>query len=128
MVRPPANSNAAPASVIKVKPCDTTGYGWEGAGHDGAIAALSPFEPEDRPVISSILQRCGGHPGNYMSIIVSSSKAGPRASLLNVSSFLQQGAVVLFGVLILLAVGFMPQDIAHNAAHDTRHSFAFPCH
>jgi len=34
----------------------------------------------------------------------------------------------LFGALILYAVGFLPTHAAHNAAHDTRHSFAFPCH
>lgn len=36
--------------------------------------------------------------------------------------------VLVLGVLILTAVGFAPMDEAHNAAHDTRHSFAFPCH
>ncbi|WP_081694725.1 CbtB domain-containing protein [Halomonas huangheensis] len=41
---------------------------------------------------------------------------------------LQQGAVVLFGALILYAVGFLPMNVAHNAAHDTRHVFVFPCH
>jgi cobalt transporter subunit CbtB len=30
------------------------------------------------------------------------------------------------GVAMLFAVGFM--DVAHNAAHDTRHAIAFPCH
>ena len=44
------------------------------------------------------------------------------------TSMLQSGAVLLFGVVILFAVGFMPMDVAHNAAHDARHSFAFPCH
>ncbi|WP_430623877.1 CbtB domain-containing protein [Marinimicrobium locisalis] len=63
-----------------------------------------------------------------MSTTVSSSKARPAASLFNISSLVQQGAVLLFGALILFAVGFMPLDIAHNAAHDTRHSFVFPCH
>lgn len=43
-------------------------------------------------------------------------------------SALQQGAVVLFGALILYAVGFLPMSAAHNAAHDTRHVFVFPCH
>ena len=33
-----------------------------------------------------------------------------------------------FGVVILFAVGFAPMDVAHNAAHDVRHSLAFPCH
>lgn len=35
------------------------------------------------------------------------------------------GALIL-GVTMLFAVGFM--DVAHNAAHDTRHAIAFPCH
>lgn len=36
----------------------------------------------------------------------------------------------LLGLTILFAVGFMQgqADVVHNAAHDTRHSFAFPCH
>ncbi len=36
----------------------------------------------------------------------------------------------LLGLTILFAVGFMQgkADVVHNAAHDTRHSFTFPCH
>lgn len=41
---------------------------------------------------------------------------------------LQHVAAASFGAIILFAVGFMPMVEAHNAAHDTRHSFAFPCH
>ncbi len=33
----------------------------------------------------------------------------------------------LLGVIVVLGVGFSP-GIAHNAAHDTRHTLAFPCH
>lgn len=33
-----------------------------------------------------------------------------------------------FGALMIFAVGFAPMDAAHNAAHDVRHSMAFPCH
>lgn len=32
------------------------------------------------------------------------------------------------GIVILVAAGFAPIPAVHNAAHDTRHSFAFPCH
>ena len=43
----------------------------------------------------------------------------------------QSASVQIFGALILgaamlFAVGFM--DVAHSAAHDTRHAIAFPCH
>jgi len=37
-------------------------------------------------------------------------------------------AAFVFGVIIFFAVGFAPMGIAHNAAHDVRHSAAFPCH
>ena len=31
------------------------------------------------------------------------------------------------GLVILFGIGFAP-GAAHNAAHDTRHAVAFPCH
>jgi cobalt transporter subunit CbtB len=37
------------------------------------------------------------------------------------------GALVL-GLVILYGVGFANMEVAHNAAHDARHAFAFPCH
>jgi len=37
------------------------------------------------------------------------------------------GAIILGGVL-LYGVGFASMDVVHNAAHDARHAFAFPCH
>ncbi len=35
---------------------------------------------------------------------------------------------LLLGAFLLLGAGLAPITIAHNAAHDARHSFAFPCH
>lgn len=32
------------------------------------------------------------------------------------------------GVVIVFATGFAPSEAMHNAAHDTRHSAALPCH
>jgi len=40
----------------------------------------------------------------------------------------QHVAAFAFGALILFMVGFASMPQAHNAAHDTRHSMAFPCH
>ena len=45
-----------------------------------------------------------------------------------VSTLAQTMAALVFGAVILFAVGFAPMDVAHNAAHDTRHALAFPCH
>jgi len=35
---------------------------------------------------------------------------------------------VILAVVILYGVGFAHNDSLHQAAHDTRHSAAFPCH
>jgi len=35
---------------------------------------------------------------------------------------------LMLGSALVLTVGFAPLEAAHNAAHDTRHSSAFPCH
>jgi cobalt transporter subunit CbtB len=34
----------------------------------------------------------------------------------------------LLGLFILYGVGFANPATLHDAAHDTRHAFAFPCH
>jgi cobalt transporter subunit CbtB len=41
---------------------------------------------------------------------------------------LQALAAVALGFFILFMVGFSPIEAVHNAAHDVRHSNAFPCH
>jgi len=63
-----------------------------------------------------------------MSVISTPSFERASRSESKISSVLQQGTVVFFGALILYAVGFLPMSVAHNAAHDTRHSMVFPCH
>jgi len=47
----------------------------------------------------------------------------PRSDTLVAAVF-----AALLGVFVLWVVGFSHIDIAHNAAHDTRHSAGFPCH
>ncbi len=35
---------------------------------------------------------------------------------------------IALGIFILYGVGFAQPQLVHDAAHDTRHAFAFPCH
>jgi cobalt transporter subunit CbtB len=35
---------------------------------------------------------------------------------------------ILLGSFVVFGVGFAGPSVLHNAAHDSRHSFAFPCH
>lgn len=37
-------------------------------------------------------------------------------------------AALLLGVFFVLGIGFAGSEVIHNAAHDSRHSLAFPCH
>ncbi len=37
-------------------------------------------------------------------------------------------AAALLGSFLMFGVGLANSDTLHNAAHDARHAFAFPCH
>lgn len=41
---------------------------------------------------------------------------------------LQSLLAMALGLVIVGVVGFSHIDVIHNAAHDVRHSNAFPCH
>jgi cobalt transporter subunit CbtB len=43
-------------------------------------------------------------------------------------AFIPALAAILLGVLLLYGTGFAGSHTIHNAAHDARHAFAFPCH
>lgn len=47
---------------------------------------------------------------------------------LSASKIIPLGMSALLGLFIVGFVGFSHLDVVHNAAHDTRHSLAFPCH
>jgi len=55
-----------------------------------------------------------------------STNSVTQTSILSAS--LQISAAILLGTILLYGVGFASSDVAHNAAHDARHTFAFPCH
>jgi cobalt transporter subunit CbtB len=37
-------------------------------------------------------------------------------------------AALILGVALVFLVGFAHPTVLHNAAHDSRHALAFPCH
>lgn len=37
-------------------------------------------------------------------------------------------ATLMFGLGLVFVTGFANSATVHNAAHDTRHAMAFPCH
>ena len=44
------------------------------------------------------------------------------------SKGLQLASAFFLGIVILYGAGFVQTSAVHNAAHDMRHSQAFPCH
>jgi len=54
--------------------------------------------------------------------------AGAAPSALAGANLPQILGAALIGLFIVLGVGFAPMAAVHNASHDVRHSFSFPCH
>ena len=71
-----------------------------------------------------------GARGFNMSTQENSLKSVSSEQQISVTSLpiVQTIGALIFGIMILFAVGFAPMDVAHNVAHDTRHTLAFPCH
>jgi cobalt transporter subunit CbtB len=60
---------------------------------------------------------------------MANSKAGhPPVAASHVSRLTQSLMAAALGLFIVGFVGFSNIDVVHNAAHDVRHSNAFPCH
>ncbi|MGI6850777.1 CbtB domain-containing protein [Mesorhizobium sp. 1B3] len=50
------------------------------------------------------------------------------ASVSAQSRYLQLALAGLLGIFVVGFLGFSHMEAVHNAAHDYRHSMAFPCH
>lgn len=42
--------------------------------------------------------------------------------------FAAAAIAAILGVFLILGAGFLHPEALHNAVHDTRHAFSFPCH
>jgi cobalt transporter subunit CbtB len=61
---------------------------------------------------------------SMLNILATSTKTVSGAAAALIPAML----AILLGAFIVYGVGFASPMAVHNAAHDTRHSFAFPCH
>jgi cobalt transporter subunit CbtB len=59
---------------------------------------------------------------------VTSNATSSSVSSVKSSALVQIFGAIVLGFALLYGVGFANMDVAHNAAHDTRHAIAFPCH
>jgi cobalt transporter subunit CbtB len=58
----------------------------------------------------------------------STTYPAPAAAGRSLAAVLPPLLAILLGLVIVGVAGFSHPDVIHNAAHDTRHSIAFPCH
>ena len=54
--------------------------------------------------------------------------AASAATTLRHEAIVPAVLAILLGTFLLAGVGFAHLEALHNAAHDARHAFAFPCH
>jgi cobalt transporter subunit CbtB len=66
--------------------------------------------------------------GNQMQTESTKNAGGSAAAALTLSRAVPIFAAALLGIFIIGGVGFSHIEAVHNAAHDYRHSMAFPCH
>jgi cobalt transporter subunit CbtB len=92
------------------------------AGRQRALAEHTHLQVNDcRRRINGAMRPMQTHVIGSRSI--TGSQSLPRSNILAAALM-----AALLGGLVIWAVGFSPIDVAHNAAHDTRHSIGFPCH
>lgn len=57
-----------------------------------------------------------------------SAASGSTATGARTSVVFAAFAAISLGLLLVAGVGFAAPEAIHNAAHDSRHSLAVPCH
>lgn len=56
------------------------------------------------------------------------SRLEDRTASADATSLAPAVLALVFGAFLVLGAGFTHSTALHNAAHDARHAFAFPCH
>jgi cobalt transporter subunit CbtB len=59
-----------------------------------------------------------------INMLAASTRITPGAAAVLLPAVL----AILLGAVLVYGVGFASPMAVHNAAHDARHAFAFPCH
>jgi cobalt transporter subunit CbtB len=63
-----------------------------------------------------------------MAMIKETTKPQNQAAVERTTSRMPAILALVFGAFIVLGAGFSHSSTVHDAAHDVRHAFAFPCH
>lgn len=66
--------------------------------------------------------------GARRSLLNNQAVTGLQTSQLAVGRYGACAVALILGVAMVFLVGFAHPTVLHNAAHDSRHALAFPCH
>jgi cobalt transporter subunit CbtB len=90
-------------------------------GHTECVDAVRPPQTTTK----NFFERSNGQmiEGQHPTTAVAQT---PAAAITQQRAVAVAGAI--FGLFLIFGVGFAHPEAIHNAAHDARHSFAFPCH
>jgi len=61
-------------------------------------------------------------------MIKETTKSQSQAVVEQTTSKMPAVIALVFGAFLVLGTGFAHSQTIHDAAHDVRHAFAFPCH
>ena len=67
-----------------------------------------------------------GSTGRQVGLLISIASVADEND--KITRVLSAVVAIALAVIILSGTAFAGPEILHNAAHDVRHSFAFPCH
>jgi cobalt transporter subunit CbtB len=133
--------HGAPARVSNTAPVRTDTPGLSALFHQGRICVQIGCERQDRTEKPSNRHESSFNESRHRSktsnltsrknrrtrVIRSHTPHMPIAGSI-ASRLVQSVLAMTLGLFIVGMVGFSHIDVLHNAAHDVRHSNAFPCH
>jgi cobalt transporter subunit CbtB len=91
---------------------------------------LMTREPGDLPDVRAISPAFFGEisPRPNTEVVMAARSIGTTASLTISQRMAAAMAALMLGSFLVWGVGLAHSQALHDAAHDTRHSYGFPCH
>ena len=101
---------------------------WEGEGGPQALKHAGRCEPGDLPANEGNRARPGkDFPAACTEVVMAVSNTSSIA--LSANDRLVAGVfALLLGAFLVFGAGLANSAVLHDTAHDTRHSYGFPCH
>ena len=118
---PLVSPETGPQHKVTITITETTNPRWAGA-------VCTPLRARSCRVLHAPLFPADRPEGNAMSIISSTGHTTASTTSTLTQRLTAAVCASILGACLVYFAGFSHIEAVHNAAHDTRHSSAFPCH